>query len=187
MPPSISPADLQFLLREADAAARRLRRKLRLSHDDVEDLRQELLLDLIVRFRSFDPARGSLGAFVGTVMRHQAGRIAARVNRERLLYGISLDEAIPGGEGICRGDLVAEDEGLAALHGQPTDSFAATDHRLDVERGVGILRDDDGGLCAALSHSTVDELAAVRGARSTLYRRVKEIRLVLTAAGLRAA
>ena len=39
----ISRADLQTLLHEADAAARRLIRKLRLSKDDLADVRQELL------------------------------------------------------------------------------------------------------------------------------------------------
>ena len=36
--------------------------------DDLDDLRQDLLLDVIARLRSFDPDRGSLGAFAGTVM-----------------------------------------------------------------------------------------------------------------------
>ena len=51
----ISPPDLQVLLLEADVAARRLCRKLRLSRDELADLRQDLLTDLIARYPAFDP------------------------------------------------------------------------------------------------------------------------------------
>lgn len=188
MSPSLSPSDLQVLQREADVAARRLRRQLRLPHDDLDDLRQDLLLDVIARLGSFDPTRGSLGAFVGTVMAHRATRIAAKAKRERLLYGISLDEPMAGMDGASRGDLIAEDEGLAAVLGQPTDAFTAVERRLDIERGLGCLAPGDDALCVALSHTTVDQLAAAgQGARSSLYRRVKEIRFCLMATGLQAA
>ncbi len=188
MPAQISSADLQILLHEADATARRLRRRLRLSPDDLADLRQDLLVDALARLRSFDPACGSLGAFAGIVMANRAARIASRTRRERWLYGVSLDEPIPGAEGTCRGDLVAEEDGLSALHGQPVDAFTEVERRIDVERGLAHLVPADGALCAALSHTTVERLAAAgRGARSSLYRRVAGIRLSLMATGLRAA
>jgi C-5 cytosine-specific DNA methylase len=44
--------------RHADAAARKLRRKLNLPSHDLDDLRQELLVDLIAPMPSYDPARG---------------------------------------------------------------------------------------------------------------------------------
>ena len=67
---------------------------------------------------------------------------------------------------------------------RPLDSVG----RLDVERGLGALDPDDARLSAALSQSNIDELVD-RGhaARSSLYRRVKNIRLALLAAGLKAA
>jgi RNA polymerase sigma-70 factor (ECF subfamily) len=74
------------------------------------------------------------------------------------------------------------------LCGQPTDAFAAIERRIDLERRLGVLPRKDGALCAALSRSTVIELAAQgRGARASLYRRVQNVRLALTASGLRAA
>lgn len=107
------------------------------------------------------------------------------------MYGatpISLDETIPESDGLTRGDLIAEADGLSALFGQTVDAFAAAEERLDVERGLGSLEPADGALCAALSRTTVDRLAASgHGARSSLYRRVKDIRLALTAIGVRAA
>jgi hypothetical protein len=83
MHPPLSKADLVTILDEADAAAARLRRRLRLSRADQDDLRQDLLLDLIRRLPAFDARRGSIGAFAGIVLRNQSARIAARVARDR--------------------------------------------------------------------------------------------------------
>jgi len=191
MRPSLSRSDLQVLLHEADIAARRLTRRFRLPYQDLADLRQEFLVDVIARLPAFDPGRGSLGAFAGVVMANRATRIANNVKRERLLYGsvpVSLDETVPNSGGATRGDLVAEHEGLAAYFGQPVDAFAEVERRLDVEHGLGILSANDGSFCAALSRTTVDRLAAGGlGARSSLYRRLKDIRLALAAAGVGAA
>jgi RNA polymerase sigma-70 factor (ECF subfamily) len=187
----ISRIDLQTLLHEADVAARRLIRKLGLSTDHLADFRQELLVDLIARLPAFDPNRGSLGAFAGIVMTNRAARLAHKVKRERQLYGAlptSLDETLPDSDGATRGDLISEGQSLSAYFGQPADGFADVERRLDVERGLGALDPDDARLSATLSRSTIDELVD-RGhaARSSLYRRVKNIRLALLAAGLKAA
>lgn len=188
---SISPGDLQIIRHEADLAARRLVRRLWLTGADLDDIRQDLLADLLARLPAYDPARGGLGAFAGMVLANRATRIANRVRRERRLYGAaptSLDQAMPTGEGLTLGDLIAEADGLPALWGQPVDAFAAVDRRLDVERGLGALEPDDGALCAALSRTSIERLAADgQGARSSLYRRAKNIRLALMAAGLQAA
>ena len=187
----LTPASLQIIQHEADIAARRLIRKLRLSKNDLADLRQELLIDLIARLPAFDPKRGSLGAFAGIVMANRAAHLAHKVKRERRLFGAvptSLDETLPEGDGATRGDLVSEEDGLSAYFGQPVDAFATVERRLDVERGLGTLGPDDARLSAALSQSNIDDLVD-RGlaARSSLYRRVKNIRLALLAAGLKAA
>ena len=188
---SMSQDDLRTVLHEADVAARRLLRQLQLPRADLEDLRQELLADLIARVSAFDPGRGSLGAFAAIVLANRSTSIATKVKRDRRLYGaapISLNETIPDSDGLARGDLIGEDQGLAAYFGQPADAFAAAERRLDVERGLGTLDHGDRALCVALSHSTVDRLAATgHGARSNLYRRVTNIRLALLAVGLTAA
>ena len=58
MYPPISPADLATLIDETDRAARRLHRKLALPAADLDDLRQDLLIDLICRLPGFDKRRG---------------------------------------------------------------------------------------------------------------------------------
>jgi RNA polymerase sigma-70 factor (ECF subfamily) len=96
------------------------------------------------------------------------------------------ETTIPESDGLARGDLIAEDKGLAVYFGQPADAFAAAG-RLDLERGLRTLDPVDRALCASLTHTTVDRLAASgHGARSNLYRRVRNIRLALLAVGLTA-
>lgn len=187
----LSPSDLHLLQREADVAARRLVRHLRLPPSDLADVRQDLLVDALARLKSFDPERGALGAFLGTLMANKATRIARQAKAHRRLFGaepVSLDEPLPDLEDATRTDVIAEADGYAALCGQPTDAFATVVQRIDVERHLGILTAIDRTLCAQLTWATVEELASEgRGARSSLYRRVKNIRLALTAVGLRAA
>ena len=141
--------------------------------------------------KGFDLARGHLGTFAGIVLANRSTWIATKVKHDRRLYGaapISLNETtIPESDGLARGDLIAEDKGLAAYFGQPADAFAAAERRLDLERGLRTLDPVDRALCASLTHTTVDRLAASgHGARSNLYRRVRNIRLALLAVGLTA-
>ena len=72
---SIAPADLQVVLRESEIAAARMARKFSLPTCDRDDLRQDILVDLLGRVRTFDPKRGAFGAFVGTIVGHRAGRL----------------------------------------------------------------------------------------------------------------
>jgi RNA polymerase sigma-70 factor (ECF subfamily) len=185
----ISRSDLQILLHEADVAARRLSRRLWLSCDDLADLRQDLLVDLIVRLKSFDPTRGSLGAFAGTVVAHRAARLAARIRRDRSMYApVSLDDPLPDTDGTTVGDTIAEGSGYLAMMGQPTDDFASADRRLDLDRALGTLRRSDLALCAHLVHRTPTELSQDGlGSRASLYRQIHEILLRLMTGGLSAA
>ena len=189
MHPPISQSDLVTLLDEADAAAARLRRRLRLPRADLDDLRQDLLLDLIRRLPAFDTNRGSIGAFAGIVLRNHATRIAARVARERRAMGgrlLSLDE--PAGDGTTIGDRLGEADGLSAWHGHCVALEAAIDARLDLARALGALHARDRSLCAAATQCPVRVLAERGlGSRATLYRRLRELRCALAAHGAWAA
>src|SRR5690606_24018558 len=95
----ISPVELSTLQNVADRVARRTRYRLGLSAQDLDDLRQELLLDLIRRFPAFDPKRSPLEAFAQMVASHCASRIGRVVWRERQIYGrapLSLDAPLAG-------------------------------------------------------------------------------------------
>ena len=83
----LEPKHVQIITSEAAAAARRLQRKLGLPVCEQEELAQDLLVDLLRRLPAYDPAKGSLGAFSGLILRNQASRIAMKIMRERRAAG----------------------------------------------------------------------------------------------------
>ncbi|MBX6745374.1 MAG: sigma-70 family RNA polymerase sigma factor [Acetobacteraceae bacterium] len=183
-------ADLDPLCRLADAAARRLCRALRLPAQEREDIRQDLICDLLHRLRRFDPARGDLRAFAAVVFRHRAARLAEQIRRERAgRAGVSLDDPLPGGDGLTVGDALLEEEGYGAWCGQGVDRIGALERRLDLERAAAAaIAPEDLPLCAALAADTPHAVAK-QGLvpRPVLYRRLREMRLRLLAAGIAAA
>lgn len=187
MHPPITPADLSTLIAEADAAACRLRRKLVLPAADHDDLRQDLLVDLICRLPGFDARRGSIGAFANVVLRNQSSRIAMRHHRQRRAQGgslLSLEVPLAGAREPV-GDTLTEDDGLAAWHGQTCCAAAVTELHHALQAALARLPAEDRRFCAALAHRPVTALAAEGfGSRSALYRRLADLRHVLTAHGL---
>jgi len=187
MHPPITPTDLSTLIDEADAAAHRLRRKLVLSTADHDDLRQDLLVDLICRLPGFDARRGSIGAFANIVLRNQSSRIAMRHHRQRRAQGgslLSLEVPLAGTREPV-GETLTADDGLAAWHGQPCCAVAVTELHHALQAALARLPDEDRRFCAALAHRPVTALAAEGfGSRSALYRRLADLRHVLTAHGL---
>lgn len=187
MHPPITTADLSTLIAETDAAARRLRRKLVLPAADHDDLRQDLFVDLICRLPGFDARRGSIGAFANIVLRNQSSRIAMRHYRQRRAQGgslLSLEVPLAGTREPV-GDTLTEDDGLAAWHGQTCCAATVTELHHALQAALARLPAEDRRFCAALAHRPVSALAAEGfGSRSALYRRLADLRHILTAHGL---
>jgi len=183
----LSPDDIETIIREANAAAQRLRRKLCLPVYEREDLGQDLLVNLLRRLPAYDPSRGSIGAFAGIVLRNQSSRIAMRHHRQRRAQGgslLSLDVPLAGSREPV-GDTLNEDDGLAAWHGQTCCAAAVTELHHALQAALARLPDEDRHFCAALALRSVTALAAEGfGSRSALYRRLADLRHVLTAHGL---
>ena len=183
----LSPDDIETIIREADAAARRLRRKLCLQVCESEDLGQDLLVDLLRRLPAFDPARGGIGAFANIVLRNQSSRIAIRHHRQRRAQNgslLSLEMPLAGTREPV-GDTLTEDDGLAVWHGQTCCVAAVTELHLALQAALARLPAEDRRFCAALAHRPVTALATEGfGSRSALYRRLADLRHVLTAHGL---
>jgi DNA-directed RNA polymerase specialized sigma24 family protein len=185
MPSPISGAELAVLSREADAAARRLVRQLRCPRHELEDLRQEILVDLIGRMAAYDPRRGSLGAFAGIVVKHKSASLRAAAASHRALFGsppISLDAHPQEGEPLH--SALSEADGYGSLFGQVSDWIGDLERRIAILQSLAFLSAADRGFCAELAQAGVDELV-VRGlgARTSLYRRIARIRTALKAAG----
>lgn len=187
MHPPLSPSDLATLIDETDRAARRMHRKLALPAADLDDLRQDLLIDVICRLPGFDRRRGTIGAFAGIVLRNGSSRIAIQHHRQRRARGgtvLSLDAPVAG-SGEPLGCLLAETDGLAAWHGRDRDTQTDIQTREAVQSALARLPESDRRFCCALAHRSVTALAAEGfGSRSALYRRLADLRYVLTAYGL---
>lgn len=183
----LSPSDVATLIDEADASARRLHRKLALPAADLDDLRQDLIIELICRLPGFDKRRGSIGAFANVVLRNQCSRIAIRHHRQRQAQGgtvLSLDAPVAGSAEPL-GCLLAETDGLVAWHGQDRCAAADVETRHDLARALADLPEDVRGLCAALGSCAVADLVGRNGiSRSALYRRLARLRLDLAMRGL---
>lgn len=188
MPTDLSPSDLHLLLEEADAAARRLRRSLRLPASELDDLRQDLLVDLLARLRGYDPARGSLGAFANIVLRHRAAVIAARARRERALFHdrpTEIEAVLSEGDGVTPADRMSEADSLIAFYGQRADPIAAAERRIAIGQALGRLRSGERRICLAVGATPPGRLAPALGiSRATLHRRVRALRCALLAHGL---
>ena len=183
----LSPDDIETIIREADAAAQRLRRKLSMPLCEREDLGQDLLVDLLRRLPAYDPSRGSIGAFANIVLRNQSSRIAMRHHRKRRAQGgslLSLEVPLASTREPV-GDTLTEDDGLAAWHGQTCCAAAVPELHHALQAALARLPAEDRRFCAALAHRPVTALAAEGfGSRSALYRRLADLRHVLTAHGL---
>ncbi len=183
---SNSPPTIETIIREADAAARHLRRRLCLPTAEREDLGQDLLVDLLRRLPAFDPSRGSLGAFAGLILRNQASRIAIRHHQQRKAQGgslLSLELPLAGSYEPL-GCLLSEADGLAAWHGQNRCAVEDAELRCDLARALGDLPDDVRGLCVALGTCAIAEIVSREGiSRSALYRHVAQLRLDLAMRG----
>jgi DNA-directed RNA polymerase specialized sigma24 family protein len=180
--PSFTFAEFEPLHRMAKRMSHGLCRRLRLPAHDAEDFAQELLTDFLARLPGFNSAKGELGAFALTCFRHHAALLAHRTLRRRTLHHpASLDDPLPGDTTV--GAMLSEAEGYGAWLGQQTDAFADVNRRLDLERVAGVLTQEDAPLCAALARGDADPTRYAGLSRTTAFRRLREMRLRLCAAG----
>lgn len=184
--PSLTFAEFEPLHRMAERMAHGLCRRLGLPSHEAEDFAQDILTDFLARLPGFNPGQGELGAFALTCFRHRAALLAHRTHRHRALHhSVSLNDPLP--EGGTVGDLFAEADGYAAWMGQPVDSYAAVERRVDLERALSGLADDHLPVCAALAREMPGTARHAGLSRTSAFRRVREIRLRLSAAGIASA
>jgi RNA polymerase sigma-70 factor (ECF subfamily) len=178
--------DLSAAYDVAKRDARRLCRSLGLPRHEQEDIQQDLLADFLTRLPAYDPAKAELAAFATVCMRHAGTRIARRVRAERRTrHPLSLDDVLPGTEGVTLGSTLSTGDSYAAWCGQPMNDIAALERRLDLARAGEDIDPIDHPLCAALTEHTPHELGELGAMpRMSIYRRIREMRLRLLAAGL---
>lgn len=183
-------AHYDVILREVDQHAKRLARRHGLPRHDLDDVRQDLITDVIARAQAYDDTRASPSTFVALVAANRAALLGRRYYRQQGLFGrspVSLDEPIGDDDGapLTRGERVAEADGYAAWMGQPSDPFLEAERRLDLRAAVQLLPDRLRGLCDALATDTAKATYRSRKrSRADHYRCRREIGLRFRAAGL---
>ena len=176
------------IISTAGRTAMRICRRCRTHLLEWEDVRQELLLDLWSRLDAFDLQRGPAGPFVSMCFRHRSARLLKSARREmQARHPLQLDgQAEVGGTEPLAGNLT-EADGYAAWIGQPTDGFAQLERQLDLDRALSTLSAEALTICAALIASDTDPASAAGLSRTTMHRRVHDLRYQLLAAGISGA
>ena len=152
---------------------------------DREDLRQELWLHLLKRLPTHSESKGSLFAFITTVIERRVRSILRYHNSRLPGCGDSLDEPI----GRSDGELV---DRYATLGSEPPHSPRAetreqylTDLRFDLEQIIAKLPPDQQDVCRGLMTESLSAISRnKRVARGTLFGRVLKIREAFEEAGI---
>jgi RNA polymerase sigma-70 factor (ECF subfamily) len=148
---------------------------------DLDDIKQDLMIDVLCRADRFDPARGSEIQFVSTVVRHRIARIVERKKAKKRGDGItfiSLDEVPESqdGEESCLHDTVDKETYLGLTRGPEDPLIDRLEAQIDLGRiKRGLLPDQCELLTLLLTH-THSEAAQVLGVpRTTLSSRVSKL------------
>jgi RNA polymerase sigma-70 factor (ECF subfamily) len=180
---------LPTLQAAADYHAARIARRLNLSRDDCDDLRQDLLTEMIDRLRRFDAEKAAVSTFIDLLARHAAYALVRRHRalRRLLADAISLDdETNPMARRLA--ELLTNEQGLGFAAGEPVDGVASVELTRDVRHIVAALGPELRSICALLqAHPTEQACRASDLSRATFYRRLRDIRLRFLLTGLAAA
>jgi RNA polymerase sigma-70 factor (ECF subfamily) len=174
-------------LATADHYARKTARTLRLPAAEIDDLRQELLMEVLVRSARFDARRAAWITFVDLVVRHEAHALASRLRQACRLHNRSIEDPVPLSEGrkARLAEVMPDTEGIAALWSPPFDPFAAAELRIDIERFVADLPDRLRRLCRLLQTEDIADALRLSGlSTAQFYRELRELRMRLRALGL---
>ena len=146
--------------------------------DDIDDLKQELLLDCLRRSPKFDAARGEWRGFVRGVMRNQAAALIVKRHRRARHEVLASDLVDPDAEA---------GESTVFEGGGQRDVATPLNLAIDVRRvlqklPVGLQR-----LARLLAEMPVSEVCLITGkSRSRIYQMIRQLRTAFVEAGLTA-
>jgi len=179
---------VEIAIAKADYYARRISRSLDLPRIDIDDLRQDLLVEVVRRAHAYASERAAWSTFVELVVRHAAGDIASRLIQERTIVRGSIDEPVAGADGapVSRGELFSSDAGMGAFWAGPPDPFVTVENRIDLERFVQSLPESLRRLCDLLQAETPTVAQRLSGlSPAEFYREIADLRMRLRTIGLR--
>lgn len=159
-----------------------------LSASEREDMRQELVLDMLERVKQFDPGKGSPGTFTGVVSEHRAVEVLDRLMKDRTrLRHFDGEDAANDSNAHDWFDKVADnsDPSFHIDH----DLFSNSIALCDLERALAYMNDEQIALFELLAeHQDLPGACRACGTSSaTFYRRVHELQMHLRMFGFRTA
>ena len=156
-----------------------------MTREEREDLKQELLIDLLEQAPHYDPAKGSLGTFTGVVSKNRATELLDRYikDKKRLTF-VSMVAANDEGE---EPSSLLDNGGVTPLWAVDDDLFGLSMALHDLDKAVQCMNTDQQALYELLL-SEGDMASACRaytGSTATFYRRVSELKTHLRMFGIR--
>lgn len=162
-----------YLLSQVRFRARSLSRNSLMHGMELEDIEQELMLDFLVRQRSFDPGKASWATFIDRVLTHKCASMiegATAAKRGASVPRVSLEALLAGPDG-----------GMHEPIDEAASDAAGADIRVDLSRCVACLPARIATLVRDLRHGTMSEIARERHMpKTTLYGHLAILRASLS-------
>lgn len=149
------------------------------THDDLEDLEQELMLAYLLAWPSFDPDKGNPKSFITAVVNNRAAEMLREIEAQKRWTGLktlSLSTPVADDADATIGDQITSDESLWG------DVFGAQGHiaaeqNMDAEKILARLPEDLAQTYRLLMEYSVTEAAELLGIpRTTMSGRLKKLK-----------
>jgi RNA polymerase sigma-70 factor (ECF subfamily) len=174
-----------YAIRHIRRRARQLARTAGFAAQDIEDIRQDLIVDLLERLPKFDPAKASYNTFVTHVVDSKVATLIRDRNckkRDPRREQRSLNECIDDGEGgsVEHVQTIAAEEADRRLGRQARSDQETVELALDIEEVPKRLPDNLRRLCELLKTGSIADAARAMGVpRTTLHGHIVKLRNVL--------
>jgi DNA-directed RNA polymerase specialized sigma24 family protein len=170
--------NLEICFRLAHVRAARLVGKYGFSRDEAEDIGQDLLADLLARRPNFDAKRGSDRAFIRRIMENRLATIISARHARCRDYRRNFS-------GEVTRDPVQNTQGSESIDPRWSSGSEMRDLEIDIRRLRKLLRPELAAIAVLLPSRSPVEIVGLLGiSRSTLYRRIKELRAIAIGIGL---
>jgi hypothetical protein len=177
---------LQAAQNAAATRAYQLAARTGMSREDREEIKQELLTDLLAQSQHYDSTRGSLGTFTGVVSKNRATELLDRYMKDKKhLTFVSTVAANDGSEEqwnlLDKGDVIP-------LWAVDDDLFDLSMALRDLDKAVRCMNTEQQNLFELLL-TEADMASACRayhGSAATFYRRVSDLKMHLRMFGIKA-
>lgn len=162
------------------------------TRDDYDDLKQDLMLDLLRRIGKYDPDRAALSTFVSRIVDRKISNLIRHRRQEKRDYRrqvCPLDAQVEDQDGESRGldEIVSQDayDDEVGRHDLP--EAVRSDLKLDISQALDELPAELLDLAHRLQTKTMAEIARELGVpRSTLYEKgIARLRKIFEDKGLR--